>query len=175
MVDRSYRRRRHSRDGDDNERFPYLEKSYRVFTIGAEGADISLRLRSPNSARRLAGELDRSDFLGRWMAHYIARADHRRRVSRTKATARPAEQAAAESILALWQRRAGLPGDQPPMHAFEPRIPRPGPPRRAAGPMALLPPFPQDTEPGPEDIISSTLLSLALNVEDSARRASAPS
>jgi hypothetical protein len=29
------------------------------------------------------------------------------------------EQAAAESILALWQRRAGLPGDRPPMHAFE--------------------------------------------------------
>jgi hypothetical protein len=42
MVDRTYRRRGHSRDGDDSERFPYLEKSYRVFTIGAEGADISL-------------------------------------------------------------------------------------------------------------------------------------
>ena len=43
MVDRSYRRRWHSQDGDDDERFPYLEKSYKVFTIGAEGADISLR------------------------------------------------------------------------------------------------------------------------------------
>ena len=43
MVDRSYRRRWHSRDGDDDERFPYLEKSYKVFTIGVEGADISLR------------------------------------------------------------------------------------------------------------------------------------
>ena len=43
MVDRTYRRRRHSQDGDDDERFPYLEKSYKVFTIGVEGADISLR------------------------------------------------------------------------------------------------------------------------------------
>lgn len=43
MIDRSHRRRRSSRDGDDNERFPYLEKSYKVFTIGAEGASISLR------------------------------------------------------------------------------------------------------------------------------------
>lgn len=42
MVDRSYRRRRHSRDGDDDERFPYLEKSYKVFTIGADGAGISI-------------------------------------------------------------------------------------------------------------------------------------
>ena len=30
-------------------------------------------------------------------------------------------------------------------------------------------PFPEGTEPSPEDVISSTLLSLALNVEDSAR------
>jgi hypothetical protein len=43
MVDRSYRRRRHYRGGDDSERFPYLEKSYKVFTIGAERPGISLR------------------------------------------------------------------------------------------------------------------------------------
>jgi hypothetical protein len=42
MIDRSYLRRRHSRDGDDSERFPYLEKSYKVFTIGADGIGISL-------------------------------------------------------------------------------------------------------------------------------------
>lgn len=43
MVDRSYRRRRHSRDGDDNERFPYLEKSYKVFTISAGETGIGIR------------------------------------------------------------------------------------------------------------------------------------
>ena len=42
MIDRSYLRRRHTRDGDDSERFPYLEKSYKVFTIGADGIGISL-------------------------------------------------------------------------------------------------------------------------------------
>jgi hypothetical protein len=43
MIDRSYLRRRHTRDGDDSERFPYLEKSYKVFTIGVDGTGISLR------------------------------------------------------------------------------------------------------------------------------------
>ena len=43
MIDRSYLRRRHTRDGDDSERFPYLEKSYKVFTIGADRTGISLR------------------------------------------------------------------------------------------------------------------------------------
>jgi hypothetical protein len=42
MIDRSYLRRRRTQDGDDSERFPYLEKSYKVFTIGADGTDISL-------------------------------------------------------------------------------------------------------------------------------------
>ena len=44
MIDRTYRRRRHSQDGnDDDERFPYPEKSYKVFLFGVEGADIGLR------------------------------------------------------------------------------------------------------------------------------------
>lgn len=42
MIDRSYLQRRHTRDGDDSERFPYLEKSYKVFTIAADGTGISL-------------------------------------------------------------------------------------------------------------------------------------
>ena len=44
MINRSHRRRRYSRDGDDDERFPYLEKSYRVFTIRAGEASASLLL-----------------------------------------------------------------------------------------------------------------------------------
>jgi hypothetical protein len=44
MINRSHRRRRHSQDGDDDERFPYLEKSYRVFTIHAGEASASLLL-----------------------------------------------------------------------------------------------------------------------------------
>jgi hypothetical protein len=43
MVDRSYRRRRHYRDGDDSERFPYLERSYKVFIIEADRPGISFR------------------------------------------------------------------------------------------------------------------------------------
>src|SRR3954447_5796444 len=68
--------------------------------------------------KALAGELERSDFLGRWMAHYIAE-----QITAAEAAGdddRSArEHAAAESILALWQRRAGLPGDRPPMHSFQ--------------------------------------------------------
>ena len=79
------------------------------------------------------------------------------------------EQAAAESILALWQRRAGLPGGRPPMHAFErvflalDRLAEP------QNPWRFYRPFPEDAEPSPEDVIADTLLSLALSVEDSAR------
>jgi hypothetical protein len=36
-------------------------------------------------------------------------------------------------------------------------------------------PFPEGTEPSPEDVISSTLLSLALNVKTAPVRSSAPS
>ena len=79
------------------------------------------------------------------------------------------EQVAAESILALWQRRAGLPGDRPPMYGFQrvfvalDRLAEP------QDPWSFYRPFPEGSEPSPKDVISSTLLSLALNVEDSAR------
>lgn len=118
--------------------------------------------------KALAGELDRTDFLGRWMAHYIAE-QITAAESAGESDREASEQAAAESILALWQRRAGLPGDRPPMHAFErvflalDRLAEPQDPWR------FYRPFPEGTEPSPEDVISSTLLSLALNVEDSAR------
>ena len=102
------------------------------------------------------------------MAHYIAEqitaaesADESDREAR--------EQAAAESILALWQRRGGLPGSHPPMHTFGrvflalDRLAEPQDPWR------FYRPFPEDSEPSPEDVISDTLLSLAISVEASAR------
>ena len=120
--------------------------------------------------KAIAETLDRSDFLGRWMAHYIAQqitdaesADPAERASK--------EQAAAESILALWQRRSGLPADQPPMNSFERVFTALD---RLAGPQdpwSFYRTFPAHAEPGEEDIVSSILLRLALDLEDSARGA----
>jgi hypothetical protein len=118
--------------------------------------------------KALARELDRTDFLGRWMAHYLAE-QITAAESAGDSDRKTSEQAAAETILALWQRRAGLPGDRPPMHAFE-RVFRAL--DRLAGPQdpwRFYRPFPEDAKPSPEDVISDTLLSLALSVEDSAR------
>ena len=102
------------------------------------------------------------------MAHYIAE-----QITAAESAAESdrdaSEQAAAESILALWQRRAGLPGGHPPMHAFGrvflalDRLAEPQDPWR------FYRPFPEDTEPSPDEVISDILLSLALRVEDSAR------
>jgi hypothetical protein len=104
------------------------------------------------------------------MAHYIAQqitdaesADPAERASK--------EQAAAQSILALWQRRSGLPADQPPMRSFERVFTALD---RLAGPQdpwSFYRAFPAQAAPGEEDIVSSTLLRLALDLEDSARGA----
>lgn len=51
------------------------------------------------------------------MAHYIAE-QIAAAGSAGESDRAAKEQAAAESILALWQHRAGLPGDRP-MYAFE--------------------------------------------------------
>jgi hypothetical protein len=102
------------------------------------------------------------------MAHYIAE-QITAAESAAESDREAREHAAAESILALWQRRAGLPGDRRPMHAFErvflalDRLAEPQDPWR------FYRPFPEGAEPSPEDLISSTLLSLAFSVEDSAR------
>jgi hypothetical protein len=101
------------------------------------------------------------------MAHYIAE-QIAAAESAGESDREAKEQAAAASILALWQHRAGLPGDRP-MHAFErvfqalDRLAEPPAPWR------FYRAFPEGAEPGPEDVISSTLLRLALDVEDSAR------
>lgn len=43
MIDRSLERRWRPQDGDENERFPNPEKSYKVFVFGSEGTRISFR------------------------------------------------------------------------------------------------------------------------------------
>jgi hypothetical protein len=134
----------------------------------AQGAPVSDFSSVTELGRALAGELDRTDFLGRWMAHYIAE-QITAAESAGESDRKASEQAAAESILALWRHRAGLPGSHPPMHAFErvfialDRLSEPQDPWR------FYRPFPEDAEPNPEDVISDTLLGLALSVEDSAR------
>ena len=141
MIDRSYRRRRHSRDGDDDERFPYLEKSYKVFTIGADGSRHQPSLRSPNSARHWRrNSTGLTSSAGGWPTtsrsrspppsqpeKTTARPESRRQPSpswRCGSTARACQETAADARI-----RA--------------RIPRPGPPRRAPGPLALLPALPR--------------------------------
>lgn len=44
MIDRSLDRRPHAQDGDNDERFPYREKSYKVFLFDGEGTDPRVRL-----------------------------------------------------------------------------------------------------------------------------------
>lgn len=79
------------------------------------------------------------------------------------------EQAAAESILALWQRRSGLPTDRPPMRAFErvflalDRLAEP------QDPWSFYQSFSGGAEPSANDVGSDTLLRVALNLEDSCR------
>ena len=80
------------------------------------------------------------------------------------------EEAAAEAILALWQRRSGLPGNRSPMQAFErvfsalDRLAEP------QDPWSFYRPFPEEAEPSADDTASSALLLLALKLEDSARQ-----
>jgi hypothetical protein len=101
------------------------------------------------------------------MAHYVA--EQIAAAESAGESGREAkEQAAAESILALWQHRAGLPGDRP-MYAFArvfqalDRLAEP------QGPWRFYRPFPDGAEPSPEEVTSGAFLSLALDVEASAR------
>jgi hypothetical protein len=54
MIDRSTDRRRHAQDGDNDERFPYREKSYKVFLFDSGGtiAPVQLGRRSRQSYSR---------------------------------------------------------------------------------------------------------------------------
>jgi hypothetical protein len=101
------------------------------------------------------------------MAHYIAE-QITAAESAAESDREARKQAAAESILALWQRRAGLPGD-PPMHAFERVFLALDRLAETQDPWRFYRSFPEDAEPSPGDVISDTLLSLALRVEASAR------
>jgi hypothetical protein len=118
--------------------------------------------------KALARELDRTDILGRWMAHYVAEKISAAE-SATDNDRAAKEKTAAEAILALWQHRSGLAGDRSPMQAFEgvfsalDRLAEP------QDPWSFYRPFPEDAEPGPDDAASNALLRLALKLEDSAR------
>lgn len=102
------------------------------------------------------------------MAHYAAEqiaaaesADADERDSR--------QAAAAESILALWQHRSGMPGDQPPMRTFEPvfaALDRLSEPHK---PWSFYRSFPEGAEPSAENMASEPLLRVALRLEDGAR------
>jgi hypothetical protein len=78
------------------------------------------------------------------------------------------EQAAAESIFALWERRSGLPAAHQPMHAFEQVFQGL---HRLSGedPWSFYSTFSGHVEPSAGDIASNVLLRLALNLENSAR------
>jgi hypothetical protein len=103
------------------------------------------------------------------MAHYVAEKISAAE-SATDDDRAAKEEAAAEAILALWQRHSGLPGDRPPMQAFErvfsalDRLAEP------QDPWNFYRPFPEETEPSADDATSNALLLLALKLEDSARQ-----
>lgn len=167
MIDRSLDRRWRTQDGGNDERSPTGKSPTKCSssTVNEQTPTFSSVI---ELGKAIAGTLERSDFLGRWMAHYIAEqiidvesADPGERASK--------EQAAAESILALRQRSSGLPIDQPPMHSFERVFTALD---RLAGPQepwSFYRTFHAHAKPGGEDIISSTLLRLTLKLEDSAR------
>lgn len=102
------------------------------------------------------------------MAHYVAE-----QISAAESASgndrASKEKTAAESILALWQHRSGLPTERSPMQAFErvfnalDRLAEPH------DPWSFYRPFPGEARPSADDVESDTLLRLALNLEDSTR------
>ena len=103
------------------------------------------------------------------MAHYVAEKISAAE-SATDNDRAAKEEAAAEAILALWQRRSGLPGNRSPMQAFErvfsalDRLAEP------QDPWSFYRIF-RPRRAGRGRYVSSTMLRLALDLEDSARGA----
>lgn len=108
----------------------------------------------------LVAELEQTDTLGRWMAHYLAE----RMTSREQKTGSDrdtAEAEVADLILRLWSLRRQLPGDRLPLaevDEVEAAIERLTPGRR---PWAYFGAFATDTEPSPEETETSTTLKVA--------------
>ena len=112
----------------------------------------------------LAAELDQTDTLGRWIAHYLAE----RMISLEQKTGSKrgiAEAEVADLILRLWSLRRQLPGGRLPLaevDEVEAAIERLAPGRR---PWAYFGAFAADTEPSPEETETSTTLKAALLVD----------
>lgn len=112
----------------------------------------------------LAAELEQTDTLGRWIAHYLAE----RMTSleqKTGSESGIAEAEVADLILRLWALRRQMPGRRLPLaevDEVEAAIERLAPGRR---PWAYFGAFAADTEPSPEETETSTTLKAALLVD----------
>ena len=112
----------------------------------------------------LAAELEQTDTLGRWIAHYLAErmTSLERRTGSERDTA---EAEVADLILRLWSLRRQLPSGRLPLaevDEVEAAIERLAPGRRA---WAYFGAFAADTEPSPEETETSTTLKAAQLVD----------
>ncbi|QIK64892.1 hypothetical protein G7068_13885 [Leucobacter viscericola] len=112
----------------------------------------------------LAAELEQTDTLGRWIAHYLA--ERMTSLEQKTGSARDtAEAEIADLILRLWSLRRQLPGDRLPLaevDEVEAAIERLTPGRR---PWAYFGAFATDTEPSPEETETRTTLKAAQLVD----------
>lgn len=112
----------------------------------------------------LAAELEQTDTLGRWIAHYLAErmTSLEQKVGSERDTA---EAEVADLTLRLWSLRRQLPGDRLPLaevDEVEAAIERLTPGRR---PWAYFGAFATDTAPSPEETETSTTLKAAQLVD----------
>ncbi|QJS17783.1 hypothetical protein HK412_14415 [Corynebacterium glutamicum] len=112
----------------------------------------------------LAAELDETDTLGRWIAHYLAK--QMTDLEQKSASERSiAEAEVADLIVQLWSLRRQLPGDQVPfaeVDKVEAAIARLSPGR---GQWAYFGAFAYGTEPSTEETETSATLKAALLVD----------
>ena len=114
--------------------------------------------------RLLASELEHTDTLGRWIAHYLAERMTRLQ-QKTESERAIAEAEVVDLILRLWALRRQLPGGRLPLaevDEVEAAIARLAPGRR---PWAYFGAFAADTEPSTEATEASTTLKAALLVD----------
>lgn len=112
----------------------------------------------------LAAELEQTDTLGRWIAHYLA--ERLTSLEQKAGPERPtAEAEVADLILRLWSLRRQLPGSRLPLaevDEVEAAIARLTPGRR---PWAYFGAFAADAEPSTEETETSTTLKAALLID----------
>lgn len=108
----------------------------------------------------LAAELEPTDTLGRWIAHYLAERMNRLE-QKTGSEKNSAEAEVADLILQLWSLRRQLPGDRVPLSEVdevEAAIERLTPGR---SPWSYFDAFATGTEPSPEETETSATLKAA--------------